>query len=55
MTSEDFVKKYRGEIDAAIRRRYGAQELKISDEERELWVLNDEALYTWALAAGMEE
>lgn len=54
MTSKEFVRKNRAKIDAAIRRRVSNLR-SIDDNERELWVLNDEDLYRWALAEGMEE
>ena len=49
---ETFVKRNRKDIDRAIKSQsYGE---KINDEERRLWVLNDEGLYNWALAEGVD-
>jgi len=45
-----FIKENREEIDAIIKpHTYG----KINDEERKLWILNDESLYRWALEEGV--
>jgi hypothetical protein len=52
MTLKQFIRKNRKEIDAAIR-RVNPQQDKFNDEERRLWVLNDEGLYLWARAEGV--
>lgn len=54
MTLQGFIKAHRKELDAAI-----AQALKLdknprpNDEERRLWILNDEGLYNWARSEGV--
>lgn len=48
MTIREFIKKNRPAIDAAIRRAVGDPERRLNDEERRLWVLNDEGLYLGA-------
>ena len=53
MTLKDFILKNRKEIDVAIVQacpNIG----KITDEERRLWVLNDEGLYQWARSEGVK-
>jgi hypothetical protein len=47
----DFIRENRAELDQAIRRV--VPESHINDEERRLWILNDEGLYTWARSAGV--
>ena len=53
MTSmRDFIKANRAEIDAAIKctcKNCG----KLNDEERRMWILNDEGLYRWARREGV--
>lgn len=46
----DFIRQHRAEIDTAIRR--AVPNARIDDEERRLWVLNDEGLYMWARSEG---
>lgn len=46
-----FIRENRAEIDAAIRRV--CSNCRINDEERRLWVLNDEGLYRWARREGV--
>ena len=43
---DQFIAKHRDEIDECIRRVCKVDD--IDDDERELWVLNDEPLYDWA-------
>ena len=45
MTIRDFIKENREEITEAT----GAT----NDEERRLWILNDEGLYSWARSCGV--
>ena len=49
MTIEQFINDNREEIDTFIDSPYK------DDEERELWVLNDEYLYNLALESGVED
>lgn len=51
MTKRDFIRKNREEIDAAI--RSVCNNCRLNDEERELWIMNDEGLYRWARSEGV--
>ena len=52
MTLHAFIKANRVELDAAIRRV--CPNIKpLNDEERRLWILNDEGLYLWARSEGV--
>ena len=61
MSLRDFIKANRAEIDGVIRRATGPKEttmgyqgnLRLTDDERRLWILNDEGLYSWARAEGV--
>lgn len=51
MTMREFIRQNREELDEAIRRVCpGAAQ---NDDERELWILNDEGLYNWARGEGV--
>ncbi len=52
MTLAKFIKKHRVLIDSCIRRAYPGS--KIDNNERELWVNNDEGLYIQAKNAGVD-
>lgn len=52
MILRDFIKENRKEIDRVIKR--GVPGVRLSYEERCLWVLNDEDLYLWARRAGVK-
>ena len=52
MTFKQFIRENRKEIDAAIRRVVPGA--RIDNEERRLWILNDEGLYLWARGAGVK-
>lgn len=55
MTMRTFIDEFRELIDAHIRWKCdGKIPGRIDDRERELWVLNDESLYLWALEEGVE-
>jgi len=43
----EFIKEHREEIDNATKSQYK------NDEERRLWILNDEGLYNWARSEGV--
>jgi len=47
----EFIKNNRKEIDEAIKR--AVPEARIDDDERRLWILNDEGLYNWAKSEGV--
>jgi len=50
----DFIAENRVELDAAIARRLSKPSNPIpTDNERRLWVLNDEQLYNWARSEGV--
>lgn len=46
-----FIRENRQEIDYYIRRV--VPNARIDDEERRLWILNDEGLYNWARGEGV--
>ena len=51
MTIKDFIKENRQELDECIQRACpGAPK---NDNERRLWILNDEGLYNWARSEGV--
>lgn len=51
MTFKQFIKENRKEIDQCIKK--AVPDVKINDEERRLWILNDESLYLWARRNGV--
>lgn len=51
MTMRDFIKQNRTEIDMAIKR--AVPNAQLNNEERRLWILNDEGLYNWARSEGV--
>ena len=54
MTLRAFIREHRAEIDKAIARAIGQETNPLpNDEERRLWVLNDEGLYHWARDKGL--
>jgi hypothetical protein len=51
MNMQDFIRENREELDECIQRACpGAPK---NDNERRLWVLNDEGLYMWARSEGV--
>ena len=52
MTLEQFIKEYRTNIDAVAVAVSG--HTPEDDNDREDWVMNDEGLYNWAIAEGIE-
>jgi hypothetical protein len=54
MTLEEFIQENREELDACIQRVVDNPQFEIDDEERRLWILNDEGLYDWARDAGVK-
>jgi len=60
MTIRDFIRTNKSEIDRSITQaqtRYDKPGFKrnitLNDEERKLWILNDEGLYNWARSEGV--
>ena len=54
MRLQTFIKDNRVELDAAIARAIGRDNNpSANDEERRLWILNDEGLYRWARSEGV--
>ena len=51
MTLRAFIRENRAELDTAIRRVVPG--VSLNDEERRLWILNDEGLYRWARSEGV--
>ena len=51
MTLKQFIRTHRSELDAAILRV--VPEVRLRDDERRLWILNDEGLYRWARSCGV--
>lgn len=52
MTIREFIRENRKELDAAILRHVPG--VKLNDDERRLWILNDEGLYNWARQEGVK-
>lgn len=54
MTLRQFIRDNRAELDQCIARALGREKNPHpNDEERRLWILNDEGLYRWAKAEGV--
>lgn len=51
MSVRDFIRQNRVTIDAEIRSIWSTQG-KLNDEDRRVWLLNDEGLYRWARSLG---
>lgn len=47
----DFIKNNKEEIDQAIKKIY--PNVRLNNEERRQWILNDEGLYNWARSEGV--
>lgn len=54
MTLREFVKQNRTDIDGSIRLYLGQPDLRLNDEDRRQWILNDEGLYNWARSEGVK-
>ena len=52
MSLSDFIRKNRAEISGEILIRC-PNISSINDEERRLWILNDEGMYSWARSQGV--
>jgi hypothetical protein len=49
----DFIRENREQLDGIIRRHGQGNIDSLNDEERRLWILNDEDLYRWARSEGV--
>lgn len=47
-----FIREHRAEIDAIIHSIVPG--ILIDDDEREMWIINDEGLYNWARSEGVK-
>ena len=52
MTLKEFIKENKDEIDNCILRV--CPNCSMNNNERRLWVLNDESLYNWARSEGVK-
>jgi hypothetical protein len=52
MTMKDFIKENREELDRCI--QMACPNCRLNNEERRLWILNDEGLYLWAKSCGVK-
>jgi len=52
MTLQNFIKENREELDECIKRV--CKNCRRNDNERRLWILNDEGLYRWARSCGVK-
>jgi len=53
MTLKQFIKDNKVEIDNAIKMAVPNIGVKLTDDERRLWILNDYGLYMWAKREGV--
>jgi hypothetical protein len=51
MTLTEFIKENKAEIDQYIKSIYS--NCSLNNDERRLWILNDEGLYSWARSEGV--
>lgn len=54
MTIEEFIEKHRETLVQIIEPGNKMCVLDIDQEEIEMWILNDEGLYNWAMSEGVE-
>lgn len=47
-----FIRKHRKELSDIILQRCPG--IRLNDQDRRLWILNDEGLYLWAKSEGVE-
>ena len=52
MRMRDFIRENRDELSKCILKV--CPNCKLNDKEREMWVLNDEGLYSWAKSEGVK-
>ena len=53
MTLRDFIKQNREELDKAIHNV--VPNVRLNNEERRQWIMNDEGLYRWARSEGVTQ
>ena len=53
MTLRAFIRVHRSELDSYISKKLNGCDFSHNDEERRLWILNDEGLYRWAKSEGV--
>ena len=53
MTLKQFIRKNRQDIDSYI--KTVCPNCRLNNEEREMWILNDEGLYIWARNEGVKK
>jgi len=53
MTLREFIRENRNALDAIIR-SYCPNVPRLSDQDREEWIQNDEGLYLWAKSEGVK-
>jgi len=51
MTMKEFIKENKEELDECIKRV--CPNCRLNNEERRMWILNDEGLYRWARSCGV--
>ena len=54
MTLATFIEENRGELDRLIRTCLDRPNFPLDDDEREMWINNDEGLYMWAQSEGVD-
>lgn len=54
MSMQQFIREHRLEIDTAIRSALKDPAYKLNDNERRMWILNDEGLYRYARSCGVK-
>jgi hypothetical protein len=54
MSMREFLRRNRNEIDECIARVLKCKKQPTNDNEREIWVLNDEGLYRLARSQGVK-
>jgi len=52
MTLKNFIRENKKELDECIRRVVPG--CRIDNNERRLWIINDESLYNWARSCGVK-
>lgn len=59
LSMREFIRQNRAELDVAILRalNYGREqypaEVRLNDDDRRQWILNEESLYRWARSEGV--